>query len=205
MAVRARAMAFGLPDVDRRYLVGGIAAAIAAALVLVLTQPAERVPVLVAGQDLPAGTPLGSLELGVRYVEDGSGLVVGDDAGELGEWSLALPIHEGEPIVVSMLRPPQMEATPDVLAISLDPAHAVLGQLSRGDLVDVYRTTDTGGAQPVMAEVVARSVYVVDAAVSDDPTDRGDVRLLLAVDDDLAALLTAAARSGAIDLVRVAP
>jgi Flp pilus assembly protein CpaB len=205
MAVRARSLALGLPDIDRRYLVGGVAAAIAAALVLVLTQPPDRVPVLVAGSDLPAGAPLGTLDVGVRYVEDGSGLVEGDHVGELGEWSLAIPIDEGEPIVASMLVPPQMEAAPDVLAIALEPAHAVLGELSRGDLVDVYRTSDAGGAEPLAAELIARDVYVVESTVSDDPADRGDVRLLLAVDDELAAVLTAAARSGDIDLVKVAP
>jgi Flp pilus assembly protein CpaB len=205
MAVRARALAFGWPDVDRRYLIGGIAAAIAAALVLVLTQPQERVPVLVAANDLPAGAPLAGLDLAVRYVEDGSGHVVGNDAGDLADWSLARPIENGEPIVPSMLVPPQMGPMPDVLAMSLDPSHAVLGELSKGDLVDVYRTTDAGQGVPMTAERIADGVFVVEARVSDDPADRGDVLLLLAVDDDLAALLTAAARSGTIDLVKVAP
>ena len=193
------------PHVDRRTLLGiGLAAAVAV-LVLLITRPAPTAAVLVAGSDLPAGTPLGSLEVGVRQVSDTEGLVTGDSLGELSDWSLKLPVNAGEPLLPSMLQPPQVAAASDLLAIELDAARAVLGRLFAGDQVDVYYTaTPAPGAAPTTVRI-AESVFVVEATLTESSVGAGRVDLLLAVDDDLAATLTAATHSGDLDLVRVGP
>jgi Flp pilus assembly protein CpaB len=186
-------------------IVGGILAAIAALGVLQLTKPPERLPVLVAGSDLIAGRPLGEMDIDVRYVESATGLVAGDSVGDLADWSLRVPLAEGEPLVASLMQPPELVTSPNVIALSLPAENAVLGRLVAGDRVDVY-VTYTGGfeAEP-FTELLASRVYVVEVVASESSVDRRRVNILLAVDDRLAGQLAAALHSGAVDLVRVAP
>ncbi|MGI9584917.1 MAG: RcpC/CpaB family pilus assembly protein [Acidimicrobiia bacterium] len=205
MAVRAWPIPLELPNLDRRMIVSGLLAAVAAVIVLVMTQPPERVPVLVAGSDLPAGTALADLDIEIRYVEAAEGMVEGTSVGDLGPWMLATSVGEGEPLLPSLLRPPAMTSAPNLLAITLGAEHAVLGQLHPGDIVDVYVTSSPSPTKSHSTELVAADVYVVSAVIADDAVRRGDVDILLAVNDDLAALLTAAARTGGIDLVKVGP
>lgn len=193
------------PHLDRRTMLGiGLAAAVAV-LVLLITRPAPTTAILVAESDLPAGTPLESLDISVRQVSDSEGLVAGDTLGELSEWSLKIPIAGGEPLLPSMLQPPEVAAASNLLAIELEAAHAVLGQLFAGDQVDVYYTaTPAPGEIPATARI-AEAVFVVDATLTESSIGAGRVDLLLAVDDDLAATLTAATHTGDLDLVRVGP
>lgn len=204
MALLVRVREISLPAVDRRMIIGAVLAAIAALGVLQLTQPPERIPILVAGSELVAGRPLAELDVEVRYVESAVGLVMGDTLGDLGAWSLRVPLQEGEPLVASLLRPPELVASPNVIALSLDGAHAVLGRLTAGDRVDVYVTHDTFDSEPT-TRLLAASVYVVDATVSESNVNRGRVNILLAVDGSLAAQIVSGSRTGAIDLVRLAP
>jgi Flp pilus assembly protein CpaB len=190
---------------DRRTLLGLLLAVGAGALVLVLTRPDSTVPVLVAEGPLPAGVPLGELPVGMRRLPDSAGLVEADSPDGLADWTLAAPLAEGEPLVPSLLRPPERRARPRVLALSLERDRAVLGELQAGDLVDVYVTTDPLDGPPV-ARLVAAGLYVIAAG----PTPGGiagseRVDLLLAVDDLLAIALVGARREGEIDLVRVSP
>ncbi len=191
-----------LPAVAPRTLLGIGLAAVAAVLVLVVTQPPASVPVLVAGTDLPAGTPLSELEIEVRQVESSAGLVTGDELGELGDWVLASPIAAGEPLLPSLLRPVEALAAPDTIAIQLDSAHAVLGQLSAGDRVDVFATTSRPGI-PAETVLIATSIYVLEAGVTDATAGPDRVELLLAVDRSTARALTTAMHAGEIDLVKV--
>jgi hypothetical protein len=205
MALGVRVRDIALPTVDRRMILGAILAAIAALGVLVLTRPPDRIPVLAAGSDLSAGRPLSELDIEVRYVESSAGLVIGDSVGELGEWSLRVPLEDGEPLLASLLLPPELVATPNVIALSLPPQNAVLGKLVAGDKVDVYLTHADGFEVSQETELLASSVYIVEAVTSESSGSGGRVNVLLAVDDDLAAQLAAASHSGDIDLVRVAP
>ena len=205
MALGVRVRDIALPTVDRRMILGAILAAIAALGVLVLTRPPDRIPVLAAGSDLSAGRPLSELDIEVRYVESSAGLVVGDSVGELGEWSLRVPLEDGEPLLASLLLPPELVATPNVIALSLPPQNAVLGKLVAGDKVDVYLTHADGFEVSQETELLASSVYIVEAVTSESSGSGGRVNVLLAVDDNLAAQLAAASHSGDIDLVRVAP
>jgi Flp pilus assembly protein CpaB len=203
MGVRALTDRIAVPGVDRRTILGIGLAAAAAALVLIVTRPPGSTPVLVAGSDLPAGTPLAELDVAVRSVTDAGGHVVGDEVGELADWSLRVPLAAGEPIVPSLLQPPQVLAATSLLSLELASAHAVLGRLAPGDLIDVYATSRSSVGESETTKV-AESVFVVDTQVT--PAATGDrVALLLAVDDGLAARLAAAARSGDLDIVRVGP
>lgn len=197
-------MRVGPFHLERRTVIGLALAAASGALVLFLTRPAPTVEVLVAEAPIPAGVPLDGLQIGVRRVPDGTGLVTGDPLADLAGWTLTAPLAEGEPLLPSLLRPPERHDRPDVLALSLERDRAVLGELQAGDLVDIYVTPDDPEAPPA-ARLVAAGIYVV--AVGPAPggiagSERID--LLLAVDDALAALLVGARREGEIDLVRVA-
>lgn len=204
MAVRTWPVSVSLRSVDRRTVAAALLAAVAAALVLVITQPPDRVPVLVAGSDIPAGAVLGEADLVVRYVESAEGLVEGTGVGELESWSLVIPLNEGEPLLASVVQRPEQVAAPSLIALSLDLEHAVLGLLAAGDLVDVYATVDASiQSDAASTTLVAEDVFVVQASVSEDPARRGRVDVLLAVDDDLAMVLAGANRAGSLDLVKV--
>ncbi len=205
MALGVRVRDIALPTVDRRMVIGAILAAVAALGVLVITKSPERIPVLVAGSDLVVGRPLGEMEVEVRYVESSEGLVVGDSLGGLGEWSLRAPLAEGELLVPSLLQPPELLASPNVIALSLAAENAVLGRLVSGDEVDVYATTTDGIDSGSVTEMIASNVYVVEVVVPESSIDRGRVNVLLAVNDDLASRLASASHTGDIDLVRVSP
>ncbi len=204
MAVGVDLRRLEFPSVDRRTLVGVALAAFAAVAVLTATRPAPTVPVLVATSDLAAGVPLAELDVGVREVADPTGLVVGDDIGQLSQWVLARPVDAGEPIVPSLLRPPETVSASSTMALSLEATHAVLGRLSPGDLVDVYVTTGGPGEGKTTTRV-ATDVYLVDAVLRPSSVGEDHVDLVVAVDDPLAATLTSAAAAGTIDLVRVGP
>lgn len=205
MAVRTMALSRAIPHLDRRYLIGGILAGLSAILVLMATQPPARTPVLVAGSDLASGTPLVALDVGVRWVENPEGLVQGDSVGELGDWSLAIPLAAGEPILASAIRPPEVAEAPHVFSMALPSQHAALGRISSGDRIDLYLTTSSGFDTRPVTVLVASNVYVV--AVESSERAGGDpvVSMLLAVDDELAPILAGAVHAGTLDVVRRAP
>lgn len=205
MAISVRLSDVSVGWFDRRRLLGIVLAAVAAFLVLSLTRPAPTVPILVASADIQPGRPLSPDDISVRYVQSSTGLVEGTSLGELVDWSLRVPVFAGEPIIPSLLQPPELQVAPNVVALSLAPSHAVLGQLAAGDRVDIYRTMDGSPSAPGSTELLASDVYVVEATLQVDGIGAGTVDLLLAVDDSLAGEIVAAERLGSIDLVRIAP
>jgi len=205
MALGIRAQAMSIPSIDRKRAIGIVLAAITAVLVLLLTRPPDRIPTLVASTDIAPGHALTADDVTIRYVESAEGLVEGASLGDLASWSLRAPIAEGEPLVPSLLQPPELLANPNVIALSLDESHAVLGRLVPGDRVDVYLTAGNGLADDPTTQLIATNVYVVEARTGGDGLDADSVNLLLAVDEDLAQVIAGAGRSGAVDLVRVSP
>jgi hypothetical protein len=188
---------------DKRTLLGLLLAVGAGALVLVLTRPDPTVAVLVAEGPLPAGVALEGLPIGVRRLPEADGLVAGDTPADLAGWTLAAPLTEGEPLLPSLLRPPERHDRPDVLALSLARDRAVLGELQAGDLVDVYVTV-AGLAGPPVSRLVAAGLYVITAGPAPGGIAGSEhIDLLVAVDDALAATLVSARHEGEIDLVRV--
>jgi Flp pilus assembly protein CpaB len=205
MALGIRTRALSLPSIDRKRIAGLVLAAIAALLVLLLTQPPDRIPVLIASADIPPGQALTADDVTVRYVESADGLVEGSTLGDLASWSLRAPIAEGEPLVPSLLQPPELLDAPNVIALSLDASHAVLGRLVSGDRVDVYVTVGNGLGEDPLTQLVATGVFVVEVRPGGEGLNADRVNLLLAVNQDLAHTIAGAGRSGAVDLVRVSP
>lgn len=187
-----------LKRVERRTWLGIALAAAAALLALNVSRPAPTFDVVFANSDLPAGIPLSELDLDIRPLSSGEGMVVEADLSAVNEWSLAEPIAKDEPLVPSLLRAPERTDHPDLLALSVDPAHAVLGRLSAGDVIDIYVTWDADSA----TERLAEAVHVVEARTDDDGFGDAEVQMLLAVDRELAELLTGAVHIGALDIVK---
>lgn len=205
MALSVRLREIGIPQIDRTRLLGIALAALAGVLVLILTQPAPSIPILVASSPIQPGQSLADADVAVRYVDNTDGLVAGASLGELEGWTVRVPIGAGEPLLPSLLQAPELIAFPNAVALTLDPAHAVQGRLVAGDHVDIYRTTAASFERDGTTELIAESVYVVEATHLDDGIGQANVELLLAVDDALAPVIVEADRLGEIDLVRVAP
>lgn len=187
--------------VNRRLLVAGLLSVAAAGLVLVLTRPAPSVEVLIAAADAPGGTRIAEMALETREVADAAGLVEADLRAEIEDWSISTALSEGEPLLHSVIRPRSRVRHPDAMGVTLDAAHAAQGSLLPGDVVDVYSTATS---DPPVTRLLASWVLVLD--VVPDTSGLGtddDVRLLLAVDDNLAGLLIEAIQSAEVDVVRV--
>ncbi len=190
-----------LERVDRRTWLGIALAATAALLTLSISKPAPTVDVVFAGEDLPAGVRLADLTLVTRQLPASFGMLNEQDLDAVGEWTLAEPIGQDEPVLPSLLRAPALAENPDLFALAVDPSHAVLGRISAGDYVDVYVTWRDDDITTRIAE----SLYVVEARTEDDGFGDGEVQMLLAVDRDRAELLTHAVRTGDVDIVKRAP
>lgn len=194
-----------IPHVDRRTLIGAGLAAVAALLVLLLTRPTPTVSVLVAADDIPAGRPLDQADLTTRSVASSDGLVEGSSIGELSAWSVVAPLEAGEPLLPSLLQPPQVTEAGNLIAVAIEESHAVLGRLSLGDRIDIYVTWPARAGEPPITELLAAGVYVAEVQADTGSSISGSmVNLVLAVDDELAPQVARASRSGALDLVRVA-
>ncbi|MBT8200216.1 MAG: hypothetical protein KJO36_06850 [Acidimicrobiia bacterium] len=190
-----------LERVDRRTWLGIALAATAALLTLSISKPAPTVDVIFAGEDLPAGVRLADLALVTRQMPASFGMLNEQDLDAVGEWTLAEPIGQDEPILPSLLRAPALAENPDLFALAVDPSHAVLGRISAGDYVDVYVTWRDDDITTRIAE----GLYVVEARTDDDGFGDGEVQMLLAVDRDSAERLTHAVRTGDVDIVKRAP
>jgi Flp pilus assembly protein CpaB len=173
-----------------------VLALIAGIGVLSLTQPPDRVAVLIAADALPAGAVISEASFRETEVEPLEGLVRADELASVEEWTLTVPVPAGAPLTHAMLSPPPGSA-PDLLAITLEPEHAIQGRLAPGDFVDIYVTNDEG------AGLLASAIQVVSVEVGEGGLNGSDVALLLAVDDALALDLVAAMRLATLDLVRV--
>ncbi|MFV1999586.1 MAG: RcpC/CpaB family pilus assembly protein [Acidimicrobiia bacterium] len=205
MALLSRTQFAAVTWLDRRTLLGLLLAALSGIIVLTLTRPPTLTPVLVAGGDINAGTPLGQVALDVRRVSSADGLVAGDTIGDLADWTIRVPLSAGEPLLPSLLVPPAVGSTPDALALSLDRAHAVQGQLVAGDTVDILVTSVTSLDSSAVTETVASGVYILSVDLGDTGFDADRVDVVLAVDAATASLIANARETGTIDLLRVSP
>ena len=175
-------------------------------------------PVLIAAHDLPRGTVIGGGDLvpeRVALPESMATLVAPADAaqGLVGQ-RLAETVHAGVPLLEAQLAS-QTEVVPGFQRISFPIAseHAAGGQMSIGDAVRVYVTTDRGkpGARTSVAldrAVVSAVGYQdvglastggsSDAAVQRPPAKLAWVELL--VDDGHAAAFVQTLASGDPDV-----
>ncbi|HAX81303.1 MAG TPA: hypothetical protein DCY40_01890 [Actinobacteria bacterium] len=180
---------------DLRLAGAAVLALIAGAGVHTLTRPVATVEVLVAAEALPPGVRLGDLALTIGSAPPLPGLVRAEQAEALADHTLGAALAPGDPILATLLVSPPGDR-PDVAALTLDPAHAVQGDLVPGDRVDIY-VSALGST-----ELLASDVLVLAASTGSGGLDGGDTSLLLAVDEDLAARLVAAVHNAEIDLVR---
>jgi len=181
--------------VDVRLAVAAVLAVVAGVAVHAVTRPAPQVEVLVADAALPPGVRLADLPVATRKMSPLPGLVTADRAADLSDHSLTAALAAGDPLLASMLVAPPADR-PDVAALTLDPAHAVQGDLIAGDRIDIY--VSRAGA----TELLAGDVLVISATTGSGGLGGGDTALLVAVDRGLARDLVEAVHSADIDLVR---
>lgn len=195
-----------IPRFDRRSLLGLALAALAALLVLRLTSPDITVPVLVAAADIQAGEPLDAGMIANREVRSSTGLIEGESLGDLAGWTLAVHLATGEPLLASLLRPPQLREAGSMISVGVERSHAVLGRLAAGDIIDIYVTWPTTLGDDPVTELLASDLFVVEVSAPNEARLADEeVSLVLAVDDSLAPQIARASRSGELDLVKVGP
>lgn len=182
-------------QVDLRLVVAAGLALVTGVGIHTVTRPQPAIPVLVAGADLPPGVPLSELTTEVRSMTPNPGLVAAADATDLADYTLAVPLTLGDPLLASVLVAPP-GSRPDVAALTLDRAHAVQGDLRAGDRVDIYVSDQAGSS------LLAAGVLVVSATTASGGFDDGAVALLVAVDRQLAQRLLEAMHAAELDLVR---
>jgi hypothetical protein len=180
---------------DVRLLSAGVLAAVAALVVLMATTPPERIAIVVAGSDLPAGVPIGELDLESRDVESAVGLIAFEEVGELGEHFLGSSLDVHSPVPRSLLIAPRSERGVDLMGLYLESAAAVHGRLRAGDVVDAYVVSEG-------THLIAEAIPIVGAEIENTSLGSGRVRLLVAVADEVGPRLLAATEAGEIHLIR---
>src|SRR5688500_14632501 len=159
-----------------------------------------------AARDLPAGVPLTAADLVATTGDLGpaqSGLYLGAEVDLLGA-ELTRPVSEGELLSAHFVASADGGFEGQEITIPVTPEPAVGGDLTPGDLVDVYATLKVGGASP-------RTVLVVEAAQILDLVGASDlmaetsslVGLTLDISGSDAAKLAHAIRTAELDVVKV--
>lgn len=162
--------------------------------------------VWMAARDLPVGVPLTAADLVPVTSELGPAqMPLYLDAGvDLVGAELTRPVAEGELLAAAFVAPADGGFEGQAITIPVTPEHAVGGDLTPGDLVDVYATLKSVGSS-------ARTVLVVEGAqildlvgtsdlMSDNSTLAG---LTLEVAGGEAAKLAHAIRTADLDVVKV--
>ena len=166
-----------------------------------LRSTSETIQVLVAGEQLPAGTVLTASAIDLVEVGDAAeladGLITAAGAEAAYGSLLARPVAEGEPIRRSDLRPDGTTSNLREYALELDAAQAAGGRIADKDIVDVIATVSG------RSYYVAVTIEVVAVNQESSTLDVGDDLILVLSVDDATALEIAAAESvGSISVVR---
>ena len=91
------------------------------------------------------------------------------------------------------------------MALAIPATQAVLGEIQAGDSVDILVTRTAGVGSDATTEVLARDVYVISAVLAESTAFGDELRLVLAVTDQLAVDLANASYAGDLDLIKVNP
>lgn len=204
----------------RRLLAAAVAMlAVATSLAALAPEREERVRVLVAGRDLPAGTLLTDADLALAPVAR-SLLPAGgfDTPGPAAGSRLAIPLQAGSPLLGTMLIGPGLLAgtPPGTVAVPLRLDDAQTATLLRaGQRVDVVLTEGNGFETAVTSKVLARGLAVLwTGAQADDgrqdpwgTTGPGDAAglIVVAAGSANAESLAAAPQRGKLSVVLVNP
>lgn len=169
----------------------------------VLRSADESLRVWALRRDLPAGTTLQRDDLGERRVR-----LFGDDRRRYVDAAqdptgrvLVRDVGDGELLPVAAVAAPDAHNATRLVGLPLSRAHALGGDVHRGDVVDVIATRKTSGGG-YATTAVARRVRVVDVAKpsSGFGTGRGDLVVLVEVPPAQAVPLTAALEGAELDL-----
>jgi pilus assembly protein CpaB len=200
----------------RNIAVSIVMAIAAAAAVLVyttsykqsVTHGQERIKVLVATRDIPAGTPGEDAGGGMRLQEvlaadraPGALTSTGGLAGKVA----AQTIYAGEQVVAATFQPPttqapslQLARTERAVRVNCDKASCVLGQVKAGDHVDVFGTfkvKDPLGTDAQVTRLLLPDVRVLEVPADDKKkglssgAPNQQEQVMLAVDQKTAAKL----------------
>jgi Flp pilus assembly protein CpaB len=191
--------------VSSGHLVMLLAGALGVLLTLSLLRAADHTTaVFVAAHDLAPGTIVTEGDLRVSRVRvDASVLATlftADDASSARGQVVRSIVPAGALMTRDLVRPTAARAAPRVMSVPLPRAHAVGGDIHRGDRVDVLAVDDDGAAGYVLtdAEVVSAE------SQSSGPLAGGssDLTVSLVVDGEQATRLAAAFATGSVTLVR---
>ncbi|WP_053615078.1 SAF domain-containing protein [Nocardiopsis sp. NRRL B-16309] len=171
-------------------------AAGAAAVVLALGQLDQRMPVVVAAQDLPAGHVITAADLRVVDLAGAEALPVISDVTLAVGATTTLPVTEGAFLSESVLGSDgeQLSASEAAVGTVLSPAR-VPSSLRAGGQVSVVLTGGDAGASAVPARVQDLT------PLGDDPG--AEVRVELVVEASQAARVARAAAEDGVSLVQV--
>lgn len=159
-----------------------------------------------AASDLPAGVPLRSSDLVAVTSELGQQqLSVYLGAGtNLEGAELTRPVGRGELLVAGFVAPSEQGSAARAITVPITSDHAVGGDLSPGDRVDVYATLG-GSRGAARTTLVVSSAQVLDLVTAGGLISDGEslIGLTLEVSADDAARLAFAIRSGDVDIVKL--
>lgn len=193
--------------------------AVAASLVALAPEREERIRVLVAARDLPAGTLLSGADLTAAsasrsLLPAGAVREVDSVAGS----RLAIPLLAGSPLLETMVIGPGLLAgtPPGTVAVPLRLNDAQTASLLRaGQRVDVVLTEGNGFETPVTSRVLARGLAVLwtaahTDALGQDPwgaagnSDQVGL-IVVAAGSEIAQSLSSAPQRGTLAVVLVNP
>lgn len=191
-----------------RAALGALFVAVAALGVFAAWSAASAPPTsryLVVAEDLPVGTTVVASDLGwaVAEVPDAVADRLFDDVDEVVGSVTVAPLSTGDPLTATAVVPAATapEGAAEV-ALTLDRARAVAGDLDPGERVDVIATYGTG--TEAWSEVLAPGATVVAVGDATDPGlgSSGQVVVTVAIGSDRVIAAVNALDAGALTLVR---
>lgn len=169
---------------------------------LVLQDRDESVLVVIADESLPAGGRLTAAQIRLAPVgadfEGLGGLVTDSDLAAVDGWVVASPVSEGSPVGKDDLVRPGTADGLRAMSLPVGIEHAVGGNLTIGDRVDVISVADE------TASYIAKGLEVTDVAASGS-SGIGSVsafHVVVAVDEHQALRLAEAVATGEIEIIK---
>jgi Flp pilus assembly protein CpaB len=159
--------------------------------------------VLVAAQEIGAGERFDPARARIQRIDAPTRLldafVTASRVDRLRGHVVVAPIHSGEPIVRSALRPHAAPRGLRAMSIPVEPSHAVAGRLAVGDRIDVL-AADDGEVAVVVAD--AQVLAVDERARGGIGETSSPFTVTIAVDVEESRSLAAAVADGGISIAR---
>lgn len=162
----------------------------------------SRVPVLMAGTDIAAGSQITADSLTeTRVAAEGTRLIPASQLDQLVGQYATVAISEGQLIDTAMVAGSGLLEPPDSVAVgaTLAPGRTPAGALRQGDVVDLVRVRDGEGTVLVSEARVGRVV----SGGGSDPVGGAGVTLTLFVNRSDAPTVSAVAAAGELSVVLI--